>query len=75
MDTALREAVARDFPGHAVSRTKVIASTDQGVVVRVFLVSMLKPTPYVIYRVDLARRMASQLHGEEAAPYRIRNYR
>ena len=45
-------------------------------VVRVYLpMAKLRPTPYVIYRVDLLSMVARQLFDEEAAPYRIPNYK
>jgi hypothetical protein len=46
------------------------------VIVRVYLpVPKLRPSPYVIYRVDLRTKTASQFRGEEAAPYWIANYK
>jgi hypothetical protein len=76
VDAAVRAVVARDAPGRKISRIRLCESSSSALVVRVFLpVPRFRPTPYLIYRVDLAETVARQLSGSEAAPYLIPNYK
>ena len=76
VDAAVRAAVARDYPGREVSAIKSCAASPSERVLRVYLpVPKLRPTPYVVYRVELPSKITCQLVGEEAAPYRIANYK
>lgn len=76
VDAVVRAAVARDYPGREVSGIHSCAASPSERVVRVFLpVPKLRPSPYVVYRVELPSKITCQLVGEEAAPYRIANYK
>jgi hypothetical protein len=77
VDATVRSAIASEFPDRVVSHTRIAESSQQGVVVRVFLLSLrgLKPPPYMIYRVDLPSMVVRRLSGDEAALYKIANYK
>lgn len=76
LDAAVREAVARDYPGREISAIRSCGASPPERVVRVYLpVPKMRPTPYVIYRVELPSKVARQLVDQEAAPYRIANYK
>jgi hypothetical protein len=76
LDAAVRAAVARDYPGREISAIRSCAMSPSERVLRVYLpVPNLRPTPYVVYRVELPSKLARQLQGQEAEPYRIANYK
>ena len=76
VDTAVRAAVARDYPGREISAIRSCAASRSERVVRDYLpVPKLRPTPYVVYRVELPSKVAIQLLGKESAPYRIADYK
>ena len=56
-----------------------VAEDERGIIVRVYSQSRHRPAvlppPYETYRFDAATSTLSRLTDEEAAPYRIRNYK
>lgn len=56
-----------------------VAEDEMGIVVRIYSQSRKRPgvlpPPYQIFRFDPATSILSTLTDEEAAPYRIRNYK
>ena len=76
VDDAVRGTIASEFSGRAISHIRVADSSPHAFVLRVFLpVPLLKPSPYVIYSVDLPSLAVTRLSGGESKPYWIANYK
>ena len=76
VENADKLAANRDYPGREIAMVKCAAIEPGRIVVRVYLpVPKLKPTPYIIYAVNREDSEAQRLEAEEAALYRIKNYK